>query len=131
VRSPARADGRSLRQAHEHYPRATRRAAAAGGIASKGATRFRLRVRADCPLSTNVQGVGAPPPTLLPELTPSPRRACYAGGLGLGTAGARVMSKRERTQARFPDAAAERARQTSPPHRRAPSVAPARYTRVS
>src|SRR5690606_27214610 len=30
-----------------------------------------------------IQGVGAPPPTLLTELTPGPQRACDAGGFGL------------------------------------------------
>src|SRR5690606_6131555 len=31
---------------------------------------------------THVHGVGAPPPTPFPELTPSPRRVCDADGLG-------------------------------------------------
>src|SRR5690606_22090218 len=30
------------------------------------------------------RGVGAPPPTLLPELTPGPQRARYARGFGRG-----------------------------------------------
>src|SRR5690606_10694818 len=41
-----------------------------------------------------IHGVGAPPPTLLPELTPSPQRACYAGGLGLRVSPSALLPER-------------------------------------